>query len=562
MRESPRIRRLVSGVGKQRAITAECRRSQSRIANGGAMLDILIRGGTVIDGTGRPARRADVAIAADRIEAIDLFPGAGAARVIDASGQVVAPGFVDMHSHADFVLPGLPTAESKVHQGFTVEVVGNCGASPAPLTPARRQEVIDSSGLTLPALAWDWTSFRSYLDGLGRQGLSINVAPLVGHGTVRLVVMGSGDGRPTADQLQAMAFEVRRAMDEGAVGFSTGLIYAPGVFADTDELVALTRVAGEAGGFYASHIRGEGETLLTAISEAIDIGRRASVPVEVSHLKAAGRSNWPQMAQAIELIEAARAEGLDVTADMYPYPAGSTALSALLPAWVHAGGREPLLARLSDPADHARIRAALDGPGMARDAGWEGIAIAGCPARPEYEGQTLAGIAASLGVSPGEAVIEILRQAKGDVDMVLFMMSEENVALGLQRPWVMIGSDGEGRAAQGPYATGKPHPRNYGTCPRFLGHYVRDRGLLSLPEAIRKMTSLPATKLGLRDRGRLEPGAVADVVVFDPATIADTATFAEPHRYPRGIPWVLVNGEPVIARGQHTGSRPGRVLAR
>jgi N-acyl-D-amino-acid deacylase len=526
------------------------------------MLDILIRGGTVIDGTGRPAWRADVAIARDRIEAIDLLPGASAVRVIDATGHVVAPGFVDMHSHADFVLPGLPTADSKVHQGFTLEVVGNCGASPAPLTPARRQDVIDTSALTVPALAWDWTTFRSYLDGLTRQGLSINVAPLVGHGTVRLLVMGPGDARPTADQLRAMAIEVRRAMDDGAVGLSTGLIYAPGVFADTDELVGLARAAGEAGGFYASHIRGEGDTLLPAIAEAIEVGRRASLAVEISHLKAAGRANWPKMAQAIELIEAARAEGLDVTADMYPYPAGSTALSALLPPWVHAGGREPLLARLADPAARARIQAVLDGPGMARDAGWDGIAIAGCPARPEYEGQTLARIAAGLGVPPGEAAIEVLRQAKGDADMVLFMMSEENVALGLERLWVMIGSDGEGRAAQGPYATGKPHPRNYGTCPRLLGHYVRDRGLLSLPEAIRKMTSLPASKLGLRDRGRLEPGAVADVVVFDPATVADTATFAEPHRYPRGIPWVLVNGEPVIAGGQHTGSRPGRVLAR
>jgi N-acyl-D-amino-acid deacylase len=467
-----------------------------------------------------------------------------------------------MHSHADFVLPGLPTADSKVHQGFTLEVVGNCGGSAAPVTPARRQDVMDTSFLPLPALAWDWTTLRSYLDSLTRQGVSINVAPLVGHGVVRLLVMGSDDARPTADQLRALTTEVRRAMDDGAVGLSTGLIYPPGVFADTDELVDLARAAGEAGGFYASHIRGEGDTLLPAIAEAIEVGRRASVPVEISHLKAAGRANWPKMAQAIELIEAARAQGLDVTADMYPYPVGSTGLSSLLPSWAHAGGRESLLARLTDPTDRARIRAALDGPGFARDAGWDGIAIAGCPGRPEYEGQTLARIATRLGVPPGEAAIEVLRQSQGDADMILFMMSEENVALGLQRPWVMIGSDGEGRAAQGPYAMGKPHPRNYGTCPRFLGHYVRERGLLPLPEAIRKMTSLPASKLGLRDRGRLEPGAVADVVVFDPATIADTATFAEPHRYPRGIPWVLVNGEPVIADGQHTGSRPGRVLAR
>jgi N-acyl-D-amino-acid deacylase len=526
------------------------------------MLDVLIQGGTVIDGTGRPGRRADVAIARDRIEVIDLLPGATAARVIDAAGHAVAPGFIDMHSHADFVLPGLPTADSKVHQGFTLEVVGNCGASPAPLTPARRKDIIDATGLAVPALAWDWTTFRSYLDVLTRQGVAINVAPLVGHGTVRLLVVGADDARPTADQRRAMAAEVRRAVDEGAVGVSTGLIYAPGVYADTDEIVDLARAAGAGGGFYASHIRGESDTLLPAIAEAIEVGRRAGVPVEISHLKAAGRANWPKMARAIELIEEARAQGLDVTADMYPYPAGSTTLSALLAPWVHAGGREPLLARLGDPADRARIRAELDGPGMALDAGWQGIVIAGCPARPEYEGRTLAQIAATLGLTPAEAVIEILRQAKGDVDMVLFMMSEDNVALGLQRPWVMIGSDGEGRAAEGPYGTGKPHPRNYGTCPRFLGHYVRERAVVALPEAIRKMTSLPATKLGLRDRGRLEPGAAADVVVFDPGTVADAATFTEPHRYPRGMPWVLVNGEPVIADGRHTGRRPGRVLSR
>jgi N-acyl-D-amino-acid deacylase len=526
------------------------------------VLDILIRGGAVIDGTGRPARRADVAISRDRIEAIDLLPGATAARVIDAAGHVVAPGFIDMHSHADFTLPGLPTADSKVHQGFTLEVVGNCGSSPAPLTPARRQDVIDSIGLALPPLAWDWTTFRSYLDALTRKRLSINVAPLVGHGTVRLVAMGPGDARPTPDQLRAMTAEVRRAMDEGAIGFSTGLIYAPGVYADTDEVAELARAAGEGGGFYASHIRGEGRTLLSAIAEAIEVGRRAAVPVEISHLKASGRSNWPKMAQAIELIAEARAEGLDVTADMYPYPAGSTALSALLSPWVHAGGREPLLARLHDPADRARIRAELDGSGMAHDAGWEGILIAGCPARPDYEGRTLAHIASGLGTSPAEAAIEILRESRADAEMILFMMSEDNVALGLRQPWVMIGSDGEGRADHGPYGAGKPHPRNYGTCPRFLGHYVRDGGVVPLPDAIRKMTSLPAAKLGLRDRGRLEPGAVADVVVFDPGTVVDTATFAEPHRYPHGMPWVLVNGEPVIAGGRHTGSRPGRVLAR
>jgi N-acyl-D-amino-acid deacylase len=526
------------------------------------MLDVLIQGGTVIDGTGRPGRRADVAIAGDRVEAIESLPGATAARVIDATGHAVAPGFIDMHSHADFVLPGLPTADSMVHQGFTLQVVGNCGASPAPLTPARRQDVIDATGLSVPPLAWNWTTFRTYLDVLTHERLSINVAPLVGHGTVRLVVMGPDAARATAEQRRAMATEVRRAVDEGAFGVSTGLIYPPGMYADTDEIVDLARAAGEGGGFYASHIRGEGTSLLPAIAEAIEVGRRAAVPVEISHLKAAGRSNWPKMAEAIGRIEAARAAGLDVTADMYPYLAGSTTLSALLAPWVHAGGREPLLARLDDPTNRARIRAELDGPGMGSDAGWEGIVIAGCAARPEYEGQTLAHLAATLGVAPADAVIATLQQSRADTDIVIFMMMEDNVALGLQQPWVMIGSDGEGRAVEGPYGAGKPHPRNYGTCPRFLGHYVRERALLSLPEAVRRMTSLPASKLRLPDRGRLEPGATADVVVFDPATVADAATFAEPHRYPRGMPWVLVNGEPVIADGRHTGRRPGRVLSR
>lgn len=526
------------------------------------MLDVLITGGTVLDGTGAPGRRADVAIAGDRIREVGPLPGATATLTVDARGLAVAPGFVDMHSHADFVLPGLPTADSKVHQGFTLEVVGNCGLSAAPLAAARRQAAIDAAGLVLPPLSWDWRGFGSYLDRLREGGTSVNVAALVGHGTVRILARGAGDGRPDADELRAMQAEVRRAVDEGALGVSSGLIYPPGVYADTDELVALARAAGEAGGFYASHIRGEGDTLLEALGEAIAVGRRAGVPVQVSHLKAAGRRNWPKMARAIELIEAARAEGLDVAADMYPYPAGSTMLGALLPAWAHAGGRPALLGRLADPAARARMREALDGPGLAQDAGWDAIVLSACRAHPGYEGRTIAEIAAERRQAAADSVLDVLREADAEADMVLFMMSEDNVALGLRQPWVMVGSDGEGRAAAGPYASGKPHPRNYGTCPRILGRYVRDEGLLPLPEAVRKMTGLPAGKLGLRNRGLLRSGAFADVVVFDPGTVAEAATFAEPHRYPRGIPWVLVNGRPVIAEGRHTGARPGRVLAR
>jgi N-acyl-D-amino-acid deacylase len=526
------------------------------------MLDVLVRGGTVIDGTGGPARRADVAVEGDRIREVGHLPDVAAAQVIDAAGLIVTPGFVDMHSHADYVLPGLPTADSKVRQGFTLEVVGNCGASPAPLTDACRQDAIDASGIVLPPLPWDWRSFGSYLGRLREQGTSINVAPLVGHGAVRILAMGMRASAPEPTELRTMESAVRQAMDEGAVGFSTGLIYPPGVYADTGEIVALARAAGRAGGFYASHIRGEGETLLEAIGEAIEVGRQAGVAVEVSHLKAAGRPNWPKMARGIELIEAARAEGLDVSADMYPYPAGSTALSSLLPDWAHAGGRPALLARLRDPAERTRLRTALDGPGLARDAGWDRIVISACPPHPVYEGRSLADVATARRADPPEALFDVLVDADGEGDMILFMMSEDNVTLGLRQPWVMIGSDGEGRAAEGPYASGKPHPRNYGTVPRFLGHYVRERRILSLEAAVHKLTSLAASKLGLRDRGVVRAGAWADLVVFDAERIAETSTFEAPHRYPEGIPWVLVNGKPVVAAGRHTGARPGRVVGR
>jgi N-acyl-D-amino-acid deacylase len=526
------------------------------------MLDVLVRGGTVIDGTGGPARRADVAIEGDRIREVGLLTRAAAARVIDAAGLIVTPGFVDMHSHADYVLPGLPTADSKVHQGFTLEVVGNCGQSPAPLAEACRQDAMGASGLVLPPLAWDWESFGSYLGRLREQGTSVNVAPLVGHGAVRMLAMGMRAAAPEPAEFRAMESAVRRAMDEGAVGVSTGLIYPPGVYADIAEIIALARVVGRAGGLYASHIRGEGSTLLEAIGEAIEVGRRGDLPVEISHLKASGPPNWPKMARAIELIEAARAEGLDVTADMYPYPAGSTALNALLPDWAHAGGRPALLGRLGDPAERARLRAALDGPGRALETGWDRIVIATYPPHPAYEGRSLEDVAAARRVDPAEALLDLLRDAGGEGEMILHGMSEDNVALGLRQPWVMIGSDGEGRAAEGPYASGKPHPRNYGTVPRFLGHYVRERRLVSLEAAVRKLTGLPAGKLGLPDRGIVRAGAFADLVVFDAERIAETSTFQAPHRYPEGIPWVLVNGEPVVADGRHTGARPGRVVGR
>jgi N-acyl-D-amino-acid deacylase len=515
------------------------------------MLDILLQNGVLVDGSGCARYPADVGIAGDRIEVIGRLPSAQAVRVIDVAGMMIAPGFIDMHSHADYTLPVLPTADSKVHQGFTLEVVGNCGQSPAPLNHAMRQEKIKSSALggtnmLWPGMRWDWDSFGDFLLFLQQLGTSVNVAPLVGHGTIRTMVMGEGDGAPDAAQMEAMKAGVRKAFAEGALGLSTGLIYPPGIYARTDEIVALAQVAAEADGIYTTHIRGEGDTLLEAIAEAIEIGRRAHVRTEISHLKAAGKRNWHKMSQAIQLIEAARAEGLDVTADMYPYTAANTYM----------------VQRLGDAEYRARVRESLAESRNVGDADWDKIYVSYCPRFPAYEGRTSRDIASERGQAPEDAVLDILVETQTQAELIVFMMSEENVALGLRQPYVMLGSDGEGRSAQGPLSVGKPNPRNYGTCARMLGHYVRERAFVSLEEAVRRMTALPAARLKLRERGLVKPGNFADLVVFDPMSVADVATFEHPHRYPPGIAWVLVNGKVVIAEGQHTGVRPGRVVTR
>lgn len=529
------------------------------------MYDFIIRGGLVMDGFGAAAVRADVGIVGDRIAAVTPPGEATGSQEIDAAGLAVAPGFIDMHSHLDYTLPVLPTADSMVHQGITLEVVGQCGQSPAPLNNRLRAESLartsaGGTNMAWPGMDWQWESFGSWLDRLGELPTSLNVTSLVGHGTIRDLVMGNDDGLPTPDQLDEMKACVREAMAEGAIGLSTGLIYPPGVYASTDEIVALAEVAAEAGGFYASHIRSEGDSVLAAAAEAIEVGRRAHLPVQISHLKVSGRANWPKMRLLIGLIESARSSGQDVAADMYPYTAGNTYIGALFPAWAHAGGRDALLARLRDPVERARIRQAMAGPSIATDPGWDHIYISYCPARPDYDGRTFREVAAERGQAPEDAALDIALEVQIQAEMIIFHMSEENVALGLQQPWVMVGTDGEGRSARGQLAAGKPNPRNFGTCARILGHYARDRQLFSQEEAVRRMTGLPAARLGLRDRGLLRPGYYADVVVFDPQAVDDMATFAEPHRYPAGISWVLVNGCPVIARGEHTGARPGRVI--
>jgi N-acyl-D-amino-acid deacylase len=517
-------------------------------------MDVLLTGVDVIDGSGSPPYRADVALQGDRIAAIGTLSAQAAPMVIDGRGLVAAPGFIDMHSHSDATLPINPQARSKIHQGVTTEVVGMCGGSPAPLDPAGRERRMRSD----PRLPWNWDTFGTYLDVLRSNGISVNVVPVVGHGTVREYVLGLEDRLPTPDELDRMARAVAQAMDEGAWGLSTGLIYPPSVYADTEELVTLSRVAAARGGFYFSHIRGESETLLDAVAEAIEIGERAGLPVQIAHFKAMGEAYWSRLSDAIELIDQARARGIDVAADRYPYIASSTSLAASLPHWAHDGGRDALLARLRDPAQRQRIH---DDP-VTQSRRWERTVISYAPGHAEWEGHSVTEIAADQGQedAPAETAFDLLLEGEGRVSVIHFGMCEENLAAVLRHPAVMIGSDGSALSPCGPLGEGKAHPRNYGTFPRVLAKYAREEGVLSLPEAVHKMTGLSASRIGLRDRGLLRVGWAADLVLFNPDTVRDVATFDDPYRYPEGIPYVFVNGQAVVTPEGHSGALPGRVL--
>ena len=527
------------------------------------MLDLKIEGALVVDGTGSPGSRADVGVRDDRIVAVGDLSRQTAGRSLNASGKVLAPGFIDMHSHSDWRLWENRRAESKIRQGVTTEVVGNCGFSPAPVA---REFLDELRGFALhvpETMRFEWASFGDYLSAFDAEGLALNVAHLVGHGTLRIAAMGFAARTPTDAELKRMQRLLADAMDDGAFGMSTGLIYAPGSWSSPDEIIEVARAAARRRGFYASHIRGEGATLLAAVSEAIRIGREADMPVQISHLKAAGRPNWGKVKEALALIDAARAEGLDVLADAYPYTASSTSARTLLPDWALEGGVEAMLGRLRDPGGRARIREALTattGETMARRVGFENIMLVGTQARRDAEGRRLSEVAAARGLDPVDALFELLLDERGRGSVILFQMDEADLRTALAHPAVMVGSDGSSLAPTGPMAASKPHPRSYGTFPRVLGEYAREQRTLSLPQAVHKMTGMPARRLGLRDRGEIREGARADLVVFDQRRVRDVATFDDPHRYPAGIEHVLVNGSFVIKDGEHTGSLPGRVL--
>lgn len=525
--------------------------------------DLVIRGGQIYDGGGGDGFEGDVAIKGDRIVCVGLCPGA-AKTSVDARGKAVSPGFVNMLSWSTDTLIQDGRGQSELRQGVTLQVMGE-GTSMGPLNPLmKRLEEQRQGDIRYPIT---WTSLDDYLRTLETKGVSQNVASFVGAATVREHVLGEGDVDPTPEQLAAMRRLVVEAMQDGALGVGSSLIYAPGTFAETDELSALATEAGRCGGIYISHMRSEGARLIEAIDELIEISRRSGAPAEIYHLKAAGRDNWGKMDAALARIEAARAAGLRITADMYTYPASSTGLDAAMPTWVQAGGVEAWIARLRDPATRARVLAEMRSASptfenLQRGAGAEGTLLVGFknPALKPLTGKTLAEVATARGVTPEDAAIDLVIEDGSRVQVVYFSMLEANVARQVALPYMSFGSDAAAQAPEPPFTLSSTHPRAYGNFARLLARYVREEKRLTLGEAIRKLSALPAKNLGLRERGYLKPGYFADVVVFDPDTIQDHATFEAPHQFATGVSEVVVNGQLALAKGEPTEARPGRVV--
>jgi N-acyl-D-amino-acid deacylase len=526
--------------------------------------DLLIKNGSVYTGDGGEPLSADIAIRGDRIAAIGDIEGT-ALRVIDANGLAVAPGFINMLSWATESLIEDGNSQSDIRQGVTLEVMGE-GWSMGPMNPAMKEEAVRLSG----DIKYDieWTSLAEYLQYLEDRGISNNVASFVGATTVRIHVLGFEDRPPTAVELERMEGLVDEAMRDGALGVGSSLIYAPAFYSTTEELIALNRVAAKYGGRYISHIRGEGTQLLEAVDELITIAREAGIGAEIYHLKAGGRDNWGKMEEVFEMVEAARAEGLDITADMYTYTAGATGLDAAMPPWVQEGGHDAWVERLKDPEIRTRVIAEMKQPGE----DWENLYhAAGSPDKllllgfkndelKYLTGKTLAEVAAMRGTSAEDTIIDLVIEDDSRVGTAYFLMSEENIRKKIARPWVAFGSDAESMAPEGVFLKSNPHPRAYGTFARLLGKYVREEKVISLSEAIRRLTSFPATNLGLENRGRLQEGYFADITIFDPATIIDNATFSDPHQYATGVEHVIVNGVPVLLDGEHTGATPGHFV--
>ena len=527
--------------------------------------DVVIRGGTVYDGTGSPGRQADVGITGDRIALVGDLSAASARTIVDARGLAVAPGFINMLSWSAESLLADGRSQGDIRQGVTLEIFGE-GSSMGPLNDAMKKRIVEEMG----DIKYDitWTTLAEYLRELERRGVSTNVASFIGATTIREHVIGLEDRKPTPEQLERMRDLVRREMAAGALGIGSSLIYAPAFYASTEELIELCKVAAQYQGKYISHMRSEGNRLVEAVEELIRISRDANIPAEIYHLKAAGQNNWQKMDTVIAMVEKARREGLKITADMYTYPAGATGLDAAMPPWVLDGGYEQAYKRLKDPATRKKIAQAITTPSN----DWENLFLAaGSPERVllvEFKsealkpltGKSLAEVAKLRGESVPDAIMNLMLEDRSRVGTVYFMMSEDNIRKQIALPWVSFGSDAASMAPEPPFTRSSAHPRAYGNFARLLGRYVRDEKVLPLAEAVRRLSGLPATNLELDRRGFLRDGMFADVVVFDPARVEDRATFEKPHQYAVGMRHVFVNGTQVLKDGEHTGAKPGRAV--
>ena len=527
--------------------------------------DVIVRGGTVFDGTGTPGRRVDVGLRGDRVAGLGDLTEATSPTVIDAKGLAVAPGFINMLSWSTESLLVDGRSQGEIRQGVTTQIFGE-GSSMGPLTDDMKKRQVENMGDLKYEITW--TSLSEYLRDLQRRGVSQNVASFIGAATVREHVIGLEDRQPTPQQLDEMRALVAREMEAGALGIGSSLIYAPGFYARTEELIELCKVAAKYRGKYISHVRSEGNRLVEAVTELIRISREAGIPAEIYHLKAAGQANWRKLDKVIALIEQARKQGLKITADMYTYTAGATGLDAAMPPWVLDGGYDAAYKRLADPETRKKIALAIRTP----SADWENLYLAaGSPDRVllvEFKsdalkpltGKTLAEAAKTRGEDPVETIMNLVLEDRSRVGTVYFMMSEDNVRKQIRLPWMSFGSDAASMAPELPFTRSSAHPRAYGTFARLLGRYTRDEKILSLSEAVRRLSGLPASNLELDRRGFLKEGMFADVVVFDPATIADNATFEKPHQYAAGMKHVFVNGVHVLKDGEHTGAKPGLAL--